>query len=69
MNQIMMPPCQPVFGVEKSIETSPFVVEFFMVQGLGFRGMAYCDQDGNWRNAFNNDQLMGHIYLLEQPVK
>jgi hypothetical protein len=65
MNQTMMPDRPPVFGNEKSAEASPFVVEFFMVQGLGFRGMAYCDRDGNWRNAFNNDQLMGHIYLLE----
>jgi hypothetical protein len=65
MNQTTMQACQPAFGVEEAAEASPFVVEFFMVQGLGFRGMAYCDEDGNWRNAFNNDQLMGHIYLLE----
>jgi len=65
MNQTMMQTYQPGFGTEDSAEASPFVVEFFMVQGLGFRGMAYCDERGNWRNAFNNDQLMGHIYLLE----
>ena len=46
-------------------EASPFVTEFFMVQGLGYRGMAYCDHDGTWRNAFNHFPLMGRIYLLE----
>jgi hypothetical protein len=65
MNQTAMQARQPVFGAEEAAETSPFVLEFFMVQGLGFRGMAYCDEDGNWRNAFNHDQLMGRIYLLE----
>ena len=65
MNQDAMQACQPVFGVEEAAEASPFVVEFFMVQGLGFRGMAYCDEDGTWRNAFNHDHLMGRIYLLE----
>jgi hypothetical protein len=43
----------------------PFVLEFFMVEGLGYRGMGYCDRDGNWRNAFNHDRLMGRIYLTE----
>ena len=36
-----------------------------MVEGLGYRGMGYCDRDGNWRNAFNHDRLMGRIYLTE----
>lgn len=51
--------------IKDSTETSPFDVEFFMVQCLCFRGMAYCDDEGNWRNAYSNSQLMGHIYLLE----
>ena len=56
---------QPMGDVEILQEASPFVTEFFMVQGLGYRGMAYCDQDGTWRNAFNHFPLMGRIYLLE----
>jgi len=36
-----------------------------MVQGVGFQCMAYCDQDGKWRNAFNNEELFGEIYILE----
>jgi len=27
--------------------------------------MAFCDEDGHWRNAFNNDPLPGQIYLVE----
>jgi len=51
--------------VEKRIESSPFILEFFMVQGAGFRCMAYRDPNGVWRNAFNNEELMGEIYILE----
>lgn len=36
-----------------------------MVEGVGFRCMAYCDKNGKWRNAFNNEELFGDIYLLE----
>jgi hypothetical protein len=50
---------------KKSAETSPFIVEFFMVQCLCFRGMAYCDEEGRWRNAYSNSQLLGNIYLME----
>ena len=69
MNETMITAYQPEFGVEQTTEESPFIVEFFMVQSLGFRGMGYCDEDGRWRNAFNNDQLMGQVYLLEEPLK
>jgi hypothetical protein len=63
--QNYMRPCEPESAVEKHAETSPFLVEYFMVQALGFRGMAYCDEDGRWRNAANRDFLLGRIYLLD----
>jgi len=63
-NQSTLRLSEPESAVAKQPETSPFLVEYFMVQALGFRGMAYCDQEGRWRNAFNNDQLLGRIYLL-----
>ena len=44
---------------------SPFVHEFFMVQGSGFRCMAYRNQDGKWRGAFDNEELPGAIRVLE----
>ena len=56
---------EPGRDTETVQEASPFVTEFFMVQGLGYRGMAYCDRDGMWRNAFNHFPLMGRIDLLE----
>jgi hypothetical protein len=43
---------------------SPFVLEFFMVQGSGFRCMAYRNDDGKWRGAFDNEELPGAIRVL-----
>jgi hypothetical protein len=44
---------------------SPFLVEFFMVRGVGFQCMAYRNSDGKWRGAFDNRELPGAIYVLE----
>ena len=44
---------------------SPFVQEFFMVQGTGFRCMAYRNPDGKWRGAFDNAELPGAVRVLE----
>lgn len=44
---------------------SPFVREFFFVQGSGFRCMAYRNPDGRWRGAFDNEELPGAIRVLE----
>ncbi len=55
----------PDAAVENLSSRSPFVLEFFMVEGVGFRCMAYCDKDGKWRNAFTNEELFGDIYILE----
>jgi hypothetical protein len=46
-------------------EASPFLLEFFMVQGMGFRCMAYRNIDGKWRGAFNDEELPGTIRILE----
>jgi hypothetical protein len=43
---------------------SPFVLEFFMVQGSGFRCMAYRNQEGKWRGAFDDEELPGAIRVL-----
>lgn len=51
--------------VQRSADVSPFIVEFFMVQNRDSRCMAYCDHDGHWRKAFNNEELVGEIRLLE----
>lgn len=44
---------------------SPFLVEFFMVQGVGFQCMAYRNSDGKWRSAFDNRELPGMIRVLD----
>jgi hypothetical protein len=46
-------------------ETSPFLVEFFMVEGIGFQCMAYRDFEGKWYHAFNNKELPGRVHVLE----
>jgi hypothetical protein len=44
---------------------SPFVLEFFMVQGIGFQCMAYRNGDGKWHEAFNDRELPGVLRVLE----
>jgi len=56
------PESVPVF--QKPAEW-PFVIEFFMVEGAGYRGMAYCDKEGKWRKAFTHNELPGDIHILE----
>jgi hypothetical protein len=46
-------------------DASPFINEFFMVQGTGFRCMAYRNGDGKWRGAFDNEELPGKVRVLE----
>jgi hypothetical protein len=43
---------------------SPFLVEFYMVQGPGFKCMAYCDGSGTWHEAFGHITLPGKIRVL-----
>ncbi len=42
----------------------PFDLEFFMVQGNGFRCMAYRNMDGKWRGAFDGEELPGAVRVL-----
>lgn len=51
-------------GVMVKEAASPFLVEFFMVQGAGFQCMAYRNSDGKWRGAFDNRELPGAIRVL-----
>lgn len=65
MTQAVLFQPKPVPAVEPPAEAAPFLIEFFMVQGPGYRCVAYCDQQGRWRNAFNNEELFGDIQILE----
>ena len=60
----MLLECEPLVAVSEPAQTSPFILEFFMVQGPGFRCMAYCGADAKWRNAFNDEELHGDIRIL-----
>lgn len=51
-------------ATEMGDEVSPFLVEFFMVQGPGFQCMAYRGGDGKWRAAFNHQLLPDSIRVL-----
>ena len=57
-------PTQPETELQQPAE-GPFLIEFFMVEGDDFRCMAYCDQAGKWRNAFNHVELPGVVHILE----
>jgi len=54
-----------VQSVRQEEGMSPFVLEYFMVQGSGFICMAYRNHDGKWRGAFDNRELPGAIRVLE----
>ena len=43
----------------------PFLEEFFMVSGGGYRGMAYQDKDGRWRKARTHEEIRGDVLVLE----
>ena len=59
------PLCDPQVAADTLEKPSPFILEFFMVQGMGFRCMAYRDQNGKWRSAFAHRELPGNVYILE----
>jgi hypothetical protein len=46
-------------------EASPFILEFFVVEGPGYRCTAYRDAAGKWREAFCNEELFGDIQIVE----
>jgi hypothetical protein len=41
---------------------SPFIIEFTMVHCAGYNWMAYRDESGRWRDAYDN-------FVLPEPVK
>jgi hypothetical protein len=43
---------------------SPFIIEFTMVQCCGFNCMAYCDENGKWRGAYDDDELPEPVSIL-----
>lgn len=43
---------------------SPFVFEFFLVQGMNFCCMAYRDDHGKWRMAFSHTELPGNVRVV-----
>lgn len=45
-------------------DQSPFVTEYVMVLCAGFRYMAYRDEAGRWRNAYDNYEIRGRIEVL-----
>jgi len=61
----MMLSGEAVSAREESLERSPFIHEFFMVQVEDFRGMAYCDEEGKWRTAYRDEELSGDISIFE----
>jgi hypothetical protein len=56
---------KPQSMIETCSALSPFTTEFFWVEGLGFKCMAYRDPAGKWREAFCNGELPGPIQVLE----
>lgn len=61
--QTLPPPEPPVF--DESPAPGPFLLEFFTVQGPGFRRTAYCDPAGAWRDAYTNEELFGAVAVME----
>lgn len=57
--------CEPAAVAKRPTDALPALMEFVMVQGVGFRCIAYRDAEGRWRNAFNNEELFGEIRILE----
>jgi hypothetical protein len=57
--------CEPAVAVKPPTDALPSLVEFVMVQGVGFRCIAYRDAEGRWRNAFTNEELFGEIRVLD----
>jgi hypothetical protein len=56
---------EPVPVVNGTAGTSPFDIEFYMLQGVGFRCMGYRDKNGKWRSALNHVELFGQIWICE----
>jgi len=58
MQATMSPPPAAV-----PVVAAPILLEFFLVQGVGFRCLAYLDPAGCWRDALSNEELVGDIQI------
>jgi len=38
----------------------------FIVQCVGFRCMAYRDSKGQWRDYFNDDEIVGEVTIISE---
>ncbi len=64
-NQTMSMPIERETSAPNQDEGSPFIREFFMVESATFRGMAYHDDQGFWRAAFDHEVLTGEVRILD----
>lgn len=48
----------------KDAGNSPFVIEYLMVLCSGLRHMAYLDDTGKWRDAYDRRELRGTVKVL-----
>jgi len=65
MPEIKTTPDGSEVAVRKSAAALPFIRQFYMVQGINFRCLAYCDQQGIWHDAINQEELFGDLRILE----
>lgn len=59
---------EPIPALKDENDAVPFILEHFkfcMVQGTGFKCMAYRDYDGALRRVFDHKALTGRIRILE----
>ena len=55
---------EPEIGTENVSSGLPAIFDFVLVQAAGFRCIAYCDQNGTWREAFNHREISGQVQIL-----
>jgi len=65
MPKIMTASSDPVVAVKKAAAKPPFIIQFFVVQGINFRCLACCGQQGTWHDAINQEELCGDIRIFE----
>jgi hypothetical protein len=48
----------------KDAGNSPFIIEYLMVLCSGLRHMAFRDNAGTWRDAYDRSELRGPVKVL-----
>lgn len=64
MSETMTTTSDRVFAAKQPNNAKSLVMQFLLVQGINFRCVAFCDQQGRWRDAFNREELFGDIHIL-----